>query len=178
MGGGVIGCAVAYELVQAGTRVTLTPSQVASAQIGNLAKSGKSVEMVHLAMQHSANMSIIHFPAESAVFVVDFLSLKRLPFQTMAGYDLDLWLEEIQFVEDFGAQIVMGGHGGVGTPADVAEVRQYMEELRDKVQAGVDAGSSLEELKSSVTMEDYSDWASYEDWLPLNIEGMYNMLTS
>ncbi|MBI3934904.1 MAG: MBL fold metallo-hydrolase [Acidobacteria bacterium] len=137
----------------------------------------KSVEMIHPGTQHSANMSILHFPAESAVFVVDFLSLKRLPFQNMAGYDLDEWLKEIRFVEDFGARIVIGGHGDVGTPADVAEARQYLEELRDKVQAGIQAGSSLEELQASIKMEAYSDWASYADWLPLNIEGMYNMLT-
>ncbi|MCZ6490094.1 MAG: MBL fold metallo-hydrolase [Acidobacteria bacterium] len=137
---------------------------------------GKSVEMIHPGTQHSANMSILHFIDESAVFVVDFLSLRRLPFRTMAGYNLDEWLQEIRFVEDFGAEIVMGGHGDVGTTADVAEVRQYLEELRDAVAAGMEAGSSLEELQGSITMEAYSDWNSYTEWLPLNIEGMYNML--
>ena len=138
---------------------------------------GKTVELVHPGVQHSANMSIIHFPAESAVFVVDFLSLKRLPFRSMAGYDLAEWLKEIQFVEDFGADIVMGGHGEVGTPADVADVRQYLTELRDNVQAGIDAGSSLEQMKASIQMEAYSSWSTYEDTLPLNIEGMHRMLT-
>ncbi len=138
---------------------------------------GKSVEMIHPGTQHSANMSILHFIDESAVFVVDFLSLRRLPFRTMAGYNLDEWLQEIRFVEDFGAEIVMGGHGDVGTTADVAEARQYLEELRDAVAAGMEAGSSLEELQASITMEAYSDWGNYTEWLPLNIEGMYNMLT-
>ena len=138
---------------------------------------GKSVEMIHPGVQHSANMSIIHFPAESAVFVVDFLSLKRLPFRTMGNYDLNEWLTQIQFVEDLGAEIIVGGHGDVGTPADASQVRQYLGELRDKVQAGIDAGSSLDEMKASITMEAYSDWDSYDDWLPLNVEGMYNMLT-
>ena len=139
---------------------------------------GKSVELVQPGTQHSANMSMIHFQDESAVFVVDFLSLKRLPFQNMPGYDLDAWLEQIQFVEDFGAQIIIGGHGDIGTAADVADVREYLTELRDKVQAGIDAGTSLDEMKTSITMEAYSDWTSYDDWLALNVEGMYNMLTS
>jgi glyoxylase-like metal-dependent hydrolase (beta-lactamase superfamily II) len=139
---------------------------------------GKSVELIHPGTQHSANMSLIHFPAESAVFVVDLISLKRLPFQRMAGYNFDEWLKEIKFVEDFGARIVIGGHGDVGTPADVAQVRQYLTELRDKVQAAMQAGSTLEQMKTSITMDAYKDWASYQDWLPLNIEGMYNMLRS
>lgn len=138
---------------------------------------GKSVEMIHPGTQHSANMSILHFPAEDAVFVVDLISLKRLPFQRMAGYDLDEWLKEIKFVEDFGADIVIGGHGDAGTPADVAQVRQYLEELRDKVRAEMQKGSSLEQMQASIKMDAYSHWASYNEWLPLNIEGMYNMLT-
>ena len=139
---------------------------------------GKTVEMIHPGPAHSANMSIIHFPAESAVFVVDFLSLKRLPFQTLPGYNHDEWIKEIKFVEDFGARIIIGGHGEVGTPADVAQVRQYLTELRDKVQAGIKAGTPLEQMKTSITMDAYKDWASYDDWLPMNIEGMYNSLKS
>ncbi len=139
---------------------------------------GKTVELVQPGTQHSANMSMIHFPAESAVFVVDFLSLKRLPFQTMNGYNFDAWMKQIQFVEDFGARTIIGGHGDIGTPADVAQVRQYLTELRDKVRAGMQAGQSLEQMKTSITMEPFSHWASYDDWLPMNIEGMYNMLRS
>jgi glyoxylase-like metal-dependent hydrolase (beta-lactamase superfamily II) len=138
---------------------------------------GKSVEMIHPGTQHSANMSILHFPAESALFVVDFISLRRLPFQTMAGYDLAAWIKEIRFVEDFGARTIIPAHGTVGTPADVAQVRQYLEELRDAVQAGIRSGSSLEQLKASITMEAYRDWDNYPEWVPLNVEGMYNMLT-
>ena len=138
----------------------------------------KSVEMIHPGPAHSANMSILHFPDESALFVVDFLSLKRLPFRTMGGYDLDVWLDEIRDVEAIGAEFVIPGHGSVGTTADVAEVRQYLEELRDAVAEGIAAGSSLEDLQASIRLDAYSDWENYEDWLPLNVEGMYNMLTA
>ena len=138
----------------------------------------KSVEMIHPGPAHSADMSILHFPDESALFVVDFISLKRLPFRNMGGYDLDVWLDEIRDIEAIGAEFVIPAHGSVGTTADVVEVRQYLEELRDAVAEGMAAGSSLEELQASITLEAYSDWANYEDWLPLNVEGMYNMLSS
>ena len=48
---------------------------------------GKSVEMIYPGAAHSANMSVVRFPEENAIFVVDFISLNRLPFQTLAGYD-------------------------------------------------------------------------------------------
>jgi len=44
------------------------------------------------------------------------------------------------------------------------------------VLAGLKEGKSLDDLKTEVTMSDYKDWGNYEDWLPLNIEGMANFL--
>ena len=138
---------------------------------------GKSVEMIHPGTEHAADMSVIYFPEESAVFVVDFLNLRLLPFQTLPGADLEPWIEEIRSVEAMNAEIAAPGHGEVGTTADVAEARQYLEELRDAVAEGMAAGMTLEELQESITLEAYSDWGFYEEWLPLNVQGMYNILS-
>jgi glyoxylase-like metal-dependent hydrolase (beta-lactamase superfamily II) len=138
---------------------------------------GKTVEMIHPGPAHSANMSVIHFPEESAVFVVDFISLGRLPFQTLNGYDHDVWMGEMRDIEAMGVEHVLPGHGVAGRTADVAEHRQYLEELHDAVAEGVAAGASLEELQASVTMDTYADWLNFEQWRPLNVEGMYNFVT-
>ena len=42
---------------------------------------------------------------------------------------------------------------------------------------GIADGDSLAEIQASVSLDDYEDWASYADWLPLNVAGMYRMLT-
>jgi len=138
---------------------------------------GTRVEMFHPGPAHSANMSVIHFPEESAVFVVDFISLGRVPFQTLGGYDHDVWMGEMRAVEALGAEYVIPGHGKLGGTADVAEHRQYFEELHDAVAEGIAAGVSLEELQASVTMDAYSEWLNFEQQRPLNVEGMYNFLT-
>ena len=137
---------------------------------------GKSVEMIYPGPAHSANMSVLHSLDGNAVFVVDFISIKRLPFQNLAGYDLEVWLSEMRTVEALGADIVIPGHGQVGTTADVVDHRHYVEELRDAVAAGIAAGRSLAQLQESITLEDYRDWASFDAWRAPNIEGMYNML--
>ena len=139
---------------------------------------GKDVEMFYPGPAHSANMSVIHFLDENAVFVVDFISIKRLPFRNLAGYDLEVWLSEMRTVEALGADIVIPGHGQVGTTADVVDHRHYVEELRDAVAEGVGAGRSLAQLQDSITLGDYRGWASFDAWRTLNIEGMYNMLTA
>ncbi len=138
---------------------------------------GRSVEMIHPGPAHSANMSVLRFPAENALFVVDFISIKRLPYQNLAGYDLEVWLSEMRTVEAFRAEIVIPGHGQVGTTADVVDHRHYVEALRDAVAEGITAGRSLAQMQESITLEDYRDWASFDAWRTANIEGMYKMLS-
>jgi hypothetical protein len=37
-------------------------------------------------------------------------------------------------------------------------------------------GQSLDEMKASIMLDKYQDWGQYEDWRPMNIEGMYNQI--
>jgi len=137
---------------------------------------GKSVEMIHPGEAHSNDTSVVHFPEESAVFVVDWISGGRLPFRTLNGYDHELWTGQMRDVEALGAEHFLPGHGVAGSTADIAAHRQYLEEVHDAVSEGIAAGASLEELQASVTMDAYSDWMNFE-WRPDNVLGMYNFLT-
>ncbi len=38
------------------------------------------------------------------------------------------------------------------------------------------AGQSLDEMKAGIKLDAYEDWAQYEAWLALNIEGMYERI--
>jgi hypothetical protein len=58
----------------------------------------------------------------------------------------------------------------------LGQVRTYIEELRDNVQAAMDADQSLDEVQQTVKMENYQNWFLYKQYLPLNIEGMYTHL--
>lgn len=138
---------------------------------------GKSVDLIHVGrMDHTDDMSVVLFPDERAVFFVDYISLGRMPFQTIATGGLDALLNSIRMVELLDFDVAAPGHGVVGGKADVAAYRHYLEELRDAVAAGIAAGTSLEELQESILMEPYSAWINYENWRPLNVLGMYNML--
>jgi len=138
---------------------------------------GKSVDLIHVGrMDHTDDMTVVLFPAERTVFVVDYISLGRVPFQTIATGGLDALLNSIRMVELLDFDVAAPGHGVVGGKADVASYRHYLEELRDAVAAGIAAGTSLEELQESILMEPYSAWINYENWRPLNVLGMYNML--
>jgi glyoxylase-like metal-dependent hydrolase (beta-lactamase superfamily II) len=138
---------------------------------------GSAVEMIHIGPNHAPDMTVLRFPAERAVFIVDILSPKRLPFRNLPGYDHEATIATIERIETLDFDTAIGGHGDIGTKEDVAAQRRYLLELHDAVADGIAAGRSLDQLRAGITMDDYSDWGSY-DWLPLNIEGMYNALTA
>jgi glyoxylase-like metal-dependent hydrolase (beta-lactamase superfamily II) len=139
---------------------------------------GQNVELIYTGdMTHTDDMSIIRFPAQNTIFVVDWISPRRLPFRTLGVGKLDGWLNALRFAEALEYDIAAGSHGVVGSKTDVTDLRHYLEELRELVSDGIAAGQSLEEMQASITMKAYSNWIRYEDWVPLNVQGMYNMLT-
>jgi len=155
------------------------PAQNLFADRRTITLGGKSVEMIHVGPTHSPDMTVLRFADEDTVFLVDFISVKRLPFRNFPGVDaagLAGIVQTIRTVEGLDFSIAVGGHGDIGTKQDVADHRLYIEELRDAVRAGIADGRGVEQLQASIAMEAYSDWGSF-DWLPLNIEGMHRILT-
>ncbi len=42
--------------------------------------------------------------------------------------------------------------------------------------AGARAGKTVDQLKAEIDLEKYKDWANYQQFKPLNIEGMFRMV--
>lgn len=138
---------------------------------------GKTVELAYLGQSHSDNMIVMHFPEERALFTVDFISVKRLPYQDLGDSYFPEWIEAIKKVEAMDFDILVPGHGPLGTKQDAIDHRRYLEDLYDAVLHAARAGQSLDEMKRTITLEKYSDWGQYEAWLPMNIEGMYRQVS-
>ncbi len=54
--------------------------------------------------------------------------------------------------------------------------KEFFENLRDEVSAGMAAGKPLAELKESIRLERYKDWANYERLRAYNVEAAYRNL--
>ncbi len=139
---------------------------------------GKTVELIDVGPSHSDDLIVMHFPEERAVFTVDFISVKRLPFRNLAGAAIPEWIDAIRAVEAMDFDILVPGHGPVGTKADAADHRRYFEELVAAVQDGMKAGKSLDALKQEISLRKYESWGAYNDWLALNVEGVWNALSN
>ena len=137
---------------------------------------GKSVELAYLGKNHSDNSIVMHFPDARTLFAVDFIPVRTLAFRDFGDAYIPEWIDSLVAVEGMDFDVLAPGHGPLGTPADVTAFRGYMEDLRAEVLAQLRAGRTLEETQQAVTLDAYKDWGQYEQWLPLNIAGMYQRL--
>jgi len=135
---------------------------------------GKKVVLIYPGKSHGDNCIIMHFPEERTVFVVDFITVNRLPYRNLNDSYFPDWMQSIAMVEALDFDILAPAHGSLGTKADATEHREYIQDLYDAV---VDANledMSLEEMKETIKLEKYNRFDQYDAWLELNIEGMYN----
>jgi glyoxylase-like metal-dependent hydrolase (beta-lactamase superfamily II) len=152
------------------------PTQTFSTPVHKVSLGGKTVEMHSIKSSHGPDLTFVYFPADKILFVVDVISMGRMPFGNLPGYDEAETYATIDRALAFDANIVAGGHGITGTDADLEAVRTNLKELRQGVQAGINAGQSLEQIQASLTLDKYKGWINYSTARTQNIAGMYAYL--
>lgn len=133
---------------------------------------GKKVELAYLGKNHSDNSIVMQFPDEKVLFAVDFIPVKSLPFRDFPDAYIDEWIESLKKAENLDFDVLAPGHGILGRKDDVRSVRNYIEELQQQVRPLLAQGITSDEIKQRVKMEKYSNWGNYQEYLPLNIDGM------
>jgi glyoxylase-like metal-dependent hydrolase (beta-lactamase superfamily II) len=142
---------------------------------------GKSVHLIHPGrMPHASDMTVLHFPAERAVFAVDFVAVTMVPgSMTMAsGGPVSEYVDAIKVIETLDFDIAAPGHGPSGKKADIVAHRQYYENIVSRVSAGIAAGRSLEQIQAAKIMDDYKTWIEYDEDNDVNIANVYMILTA
>jgi len=148
---------------------------------------GKTVDLIYPGRNHSDDATVLYFPAERVVFATEFISDVALPatgnplsFPSACGpFDgspLSEWIRSYRTVEALDFDIFAGGHGALGTKADVTANRQFFEELVAAVSAGMSQGKSLAELQQSLLFEKYKDWSGYAARRAPTIDSAYRNL--
>ena len=148
---------------------------------------GKVVELVHPGRNHSNDATVMVFPAERAAFATEFLvdalvndNVHSLPSACgpFDGTPLAEWIASYRAVEALDFDILLTGHGAplMLDKAFVREQREFFEHLRDEVAAGMAAGKPLAELKETIRLEPYRDWANYDRLRAYNVEAAYRNL--
>lgn len=116
------------------------------------------------------------FEQQKVLFVVDWIVIGRMPWKDFQGYDIEGMIESTRDVLNLEWDLCVGGHAEIGDRAAVQHYLSYLESLYAAVRDGMISGKSLEQLQSEIRLDDYRDLKNYQQWLPLNVGGVYRVL--
>lgn len=176
-GGGVYGddvLAIAQSNAPAklgGVRLDVQFDQEHSFQLGE-----NTIELTYLGVGDEEDMIATLVRPENVVFLVDIAAPERMFYTSLGGDNVEGWTQQLRNAEALDFDIFVPGHGRVGNPDDLTNVRLYMEELRADVLNGLQSGKSAEQLVQELTYPERSHWQQHEAWRPSNVRGMARYL--
>ncbi len=136
------------------------------------------VEIFHPGKAHTSGDLLVYFPAQRVMATADLFMNNASP--AMDDGSVLNWIQVLEELLEGPAETFVPGHFEVGSKKELRRFHDYLADLRDQVQRLVDAGSSLEDVRRRINMEDYSDFLQYPQYRATfadNAEVIYRELT-
>ncbi len=135
---------------------------------------GKVIEMRYFGPNDGQCNSAIYMPEEKLLMAVDWhlQGMMNLPGR-LNTHDYIGSLNTLRRVTaELEIDAVISGHMARSSPERLAEDLAFNEALFKAVWEGMQAGKSVEELKQTVKLPEFSHWFMYEENLPAHVERM------
>jgi len=171
----VVAHANAKSIIKGEKRPTAIPEITFERQL-TLELGGQQVILNYHGKNHSNNMITMLFPAQRALFAVDFIPVKTVAYKTLTDSWFPEWPHSLEQVEHLDFDILIPGHGAIGSKADVSVFRNYLQDLYSEVLEQVRSGKTLEQIKVAVDLSKYKTMEKFNDWAPMNVEGVYKQI--
>lgn len=143
---------------------------------------GSEIELGHRVIRLTAH-GIAHTDCDLSLidsttgllFAGDLLFVGRVP--SLDGSLLG-WLDETQRLRSLGATRAVPGHGPalVEPVAAFADLKRYLEALRDDTRRAIRDGMTIEEAVETVAQSERSRWALFDDYNGRNVTRAYKEL--
>lgn len=151
---------------------TMTFTDELTVQLGE-----HQVVLTHYGPNNGRGSVSMRFLPANVMFVVDWIVLGRMPYQNLPGYDIHGMIDSTQaLLNEQPFDVFIGGHADMGDYDDVVDYHDYLQQLYAEVRDGMLAGKDLATLQATIELPDYQHLTMYDEWLKLNIEGVYRTL--
>ena len=115
------------------------------------------VELIHLGHGHTPGDAIAWLPKHGILFTGD--SCVNGAFNYTGESSTSSWIAVLTEMAKMPIKVVCPGHGEASDASLVETQRRYFVELRQAVQDGISAGKSLDQIKQTIDLPWYKDWA-------------------
>jgi glyoxylase-like metal-dependent hydrolase (beta-lactamase superfamily II) len=152
--------------------VELVPADVVYDQAYELDLGGRVVRLRPTGRAHSKGDQVVEVPDADVLFTGDLVDAGQFAiFPWFPPYDVDVsgtrWIAVMERLAAESPRVVVPGHGEIGGPRLLADVRDYLQLLRDETWARRDSAVSEETIVeeiSALMIQRHPEWAGRE-WI-------------
>ena len=138
---------------------------------------GRVVQMRATGRAHSKGDQVITVPDVDVLFTGDLVETGQFAiFPWFPPYDVDVsglgWIEVMRRLVATDPNVVVPGHGDISGPQVLADVRDYLELLRDETWVRRDSAMNEETIVAEVKalmIERHPEWAG-QDWIEKGVD--------
>ncbi len=124
---------------------------------------GEAIELLHVPMAHTDGDTMVFFRRSDVVSAGDIFNMDRYPSFDIAAGGIDGIIEGLNLILDVaiagenqeGGTVVIPGHGRLADETDVANYRDMVTIIRDRVAAMIDDGATLAAVTAAGLSRDY-----------------------
>jgi cyclase len=130
-----------------------------------LRDTGREIHLWHPgAAAHTDGDAVVFLPKERVLFAGDlaFHYVTPLAFQGHIGN----WIKAADQLLAYDAEVIVPGHGPVGSKADLAHMRDYLALVRREAKKRYDAGMPEEAAARDIKLGAFASWREAERILP------------
>ena len=122
---------------------------------------GRRARLLHFGTAHTRGDVMVHLPEEKILFLGDvgFFNVTPMAFEGHMGN----WIRTCDRVlEEIDADVLVPGHGPLGTKDDLRSFREYLRLVYDESRRAFDAGATEQDATASIELGAYVEWGEPE----------------
>jgi cyclase len=135
----------------------------------------RSAELIAFDGGHTPSDIVLWLPQEGIAFMSDLLFIEHHPW--LGCGDPDKLLDILDQISDLAPQVLVPGHGPVGGPDSLEQMKQYVRTLDGLARSMVQDGQPEAELDRQAVPEPFEDWL-FAAFTTLNMRFLYERQAS
>jgi cyclase len=135
---------------------------------------GREVRLMYMGKGHTIGDAVAYMPAQRVLFSADLLFVNLHP--TVREGDSVNWERILERLDGLDIDWIVTGHGDIVQGKSILQAQAaYFETMRSRVQALMQQGMTLDEIKAGIDLGEYASWGRAEQ-IPDTIQVLYREL--
>jgi glyoxylase-like metal-dependent hydrolase (beta-lactamase superfamily II) len=138
------------------------------------------VELHEVGGAHTRGDQIVLLPSEDVLFAGDLVENRFFPILFGDVANGPAWIERLDDLEALGADTVVPGHGEVGGPELIRDLRAYLVEVRDEVTIRLEGEQDVEAIAAELGPDIRARYESWDnpEWIDFAIKNFHRELSA